>query len=121
MVGGDRLLRSAWSDPSRLTPEVLAGYRAPMQVADWDRALWELSVAREERDWPENWKGIQVPALIVTGEDDRIVPVEDSARLAAEMPRASLVVLADCGHVAHEECPGPFLQATTQFLASLAP
>ncbi len=40
--GGDAFLDSAWHDPSRITPDIRAGYRRPLQIANWDRALWEL-------------------------------------------------------------------------------
>jgi pimeloyl-ACP methyl ester carboxylesterase len=53
---------------------------------------------------------------VITGDDDRIVPTEQSVRLAGELPEAELVVIPNCGHVPHEECPEPFLQAVRQFL-----
>jgi hypothetical protein len=46
----------------------------------------------------------------------RIVPTEQSIRLAGELPRAELRVIPDCGHIPQEECPGPFLQAVKAFL-----
>jgi pimeloyl-ACP methyl ester carboxylesterase len=61
----------------------------------------------------------KVIALVITGDDDRIVPTEQSARLAAELPNAELVVIPACGHVPQEACPGVFLQATADFLAAL--
>jgi pimeloyl-ACP methyl ester carboxylesterase len=60
-----------------------------------------------------------VPALVITGDDDRVVPTEQSVRLARELPQAELVVLPSCGHIPQEECPAPFLQAVKGFLARL--
>jgi pimeloyl-ACP methyl ester carboxylesterase len=37
-------------------------------------------------------------------------------RLAEELPNAELVVIPNCGHVPHEECPEPFLDAVEAFL-----
>ncbi|MFN2165860.1 MAG: alpha/beta fold hydrolase, partial [Anaerolineae bacterium] len=37
--------RSAWHDPSKLTDEIWEGYTKPLQADNWDRALWELTVA----------------------------------------------------------------------------
>jgi pimeloyl-ACP methyl ester carboxylesterase len=54
--------------------------------------------------------------LVITGDDDRIVPTEQSVRLAGELPNAELVVIPECGHVPHEECPGPTLEAMEAFL-----
>ena len=41
---------------------------------------------------------------------------EQSIRLADELPNVELVVIPDCGHIPHEECPEPFLQTVTDFL-----
>ena len=35
---------------------------------------------------------LNLPVLVVTGDDDRIVPTELSVRLADELPNAELVV-----------------------------
>ncbi len=56
--------------------------------------------------------------LVITGDDDRIVPTEQSVRLAGELPNATLLVIPACGHVPHEECPAPVLDAMAKFLAS---
>ncbi len=47
------------------------------------------------------------------------MPTDQSIRLAGELPDAELVVIPDCGHIPHEECPEPFLQAVTDFLGKL--
>ena len=116
---GERLGRLAWHDPSRLTPEIWAGYRKPLRVQNWDRALWELTRASRPLGLAERLGEVRVPALVITGDDDRVVPTEQSVRLARELPQAELVVLPSCGHIPQEECPAPFLQAVKGFLARL--
>jgi pimeloyl-ACP methyl ester carboxylesterase len=111
--------RSAWHDPSRITAEVWEGYLKPLQAENWDRALWEMVRASQSHDLAERLAEIRMPCLVITGDDDRIVPTEQSVRLADELPGAELVVIPDCGHVPHEECPEPFLQAVTGFLDKL--
>jgi len=59
--------------------------------------------------------------LIITGDDDRIVPTADSVRLADEIPGAELVVIPNSGHVAHEETPEAVMAAIEAFLARVAP
>ena len=51
----------AWHDPSKLTPEVVAGYRKPLQIANWDRALWELTKAPGGVDLPVHLGEFQPP------------------------------------------------------------
>ena len=117
--GGREFARSAWHDPTKITPEVWEGYTKPLRAENWDRALWELTRVSHPFDQFERLDELTVPALVVTGDDDRIVPVEQSIRLAQELPDADLVIVPECGHIPHEECPELFLQAVEAFLAGL--
>ena len=96
-----------------------AGYQKPLQVANWDRALWELTASNEPSGLPARLAELDLPVLVITGDDDRIVPTEQSIRLASELPDAELVVVPACGHVPHEECPQAVMQAIEAFLANL--
>jgi pimeloyl-ACP methyl ester carboxylesterase len=115
---GDRLLRLAWHDPSKITTEDLEGYRKATKVENWDRSLWEFTLASRDLKLGQRVKKIAVPALIITGDDDRIVPTAQSIRLAEELPDARLVVIPNCGHLPQEECPEAFLKATAAFLSA---
>jgi pimeloyl-ACP methyl ester carboxylesterase len=53
---------------------------------------------------------------VITGDDDQIVPTEQSVQLASEIPNAKLVVIPNCGHVPQEECSREFVDAVTGFL-----
>lgn len=113
---GQGLIDLAWHDPSRITSEILAGYERPLQARDWDRALWELTLASRESDLEENLAQVRVPTLVITGDDDRIVPTQESVRLAAELPNAELAIIESCGHVPQEECPQQVIQVVQQFI-----
>jgi pimeloyl-ACP methyl ester carboxylesterase len=113
---GDAFLRSAWHDPSKITAATYEGYRRPLQVENWDRALWELTAASTESDLAERIPEIMLPVLVITGDDDRVVPVEQSLRLADSLPNAQVSVLPACGHLPHEECPGEFMQTVADFM-----
>lgn len=115
-VRGPELIELAWHDPSRLTPEILAGYQKPLQAENWDKALWYLTISSQESGLAERLSELTLPALVITGDDDRIVPTEQSVRLADELPDPGLVVIPQCGHVPHEECPAEFMQAVADFL-----
>ncbi len=116
---GEDFARSAWHDPSRITAQIWAGYTKPLQAENWDRALWELTAAGDSLSLSAHLDQITMPVLVITGDDDRIVPTEQSIRLAEELPNAKLVVIPNCGHVPHEECPGPFQEAVTRFVEEL--
>ena len=116
---GENFARSAWHDPTQITDEIWAGYLKPLQVANWDRALWELTAANAPTGLPERLAELTLPVLVITGDDDRIVPTAQSIQLAGELPNAELVVVPACGHVPHEECPQAVLDAIQSFLAGL--
>lgn len=116
LAQGDDLIRLAWHDPARITAEDLALYRRPTRVENWDRALWEFTRASRNLKLGDRVSDVRLPALVITGDDDRIVPTADSLRLARELPQAELAVLEACGHVPQEECPEAFLAATQPFV-----
>ena len=118
---GEDFIRSAWHDPSKLdaNPEILAGYRKPLMVENWDRALWELTKIYHVPDLAVQLCQIHAPTLVISGDDDRIVPVEDSRHLAADIPGAEFVILEACGHLPQEECPQAFMYTVEDFITQL--
>lgn len=115
------LLRRAWHDGWRVTPGVIEGYRLPLRAIDWDRALWEYSAAGKRSDAAELLRQLDLPVLVVTGDDDRLVPPEASRRVAALRPGIELIEMKDTGHIPHEERPAEFLAAIAPFLDRVAP
>ena len=109
--------RSAWHDPDRIPEDFWEGYQKPLNAHNWDRALWELTRASRRPNLPERLEELTLPTLVITGDDDRIVPTEQSVRLAGDLPNATLVILEACGHVPQEECPAPWLDAVRIFLS----
>ena len=116
LARGEALIERAWHKPPTLTEEVVTGYLKPFQVHNWDRALWEVVVAHQSPDLPARLAEITMPVLVMTGDGDRVVPTEQSIRLAGELPDARLVVIPRCGHVAPDEFPQVVAQAITDFL-----
>ena len=116
---GVEFIKTAWHDPSKITQDIFEGYQKPLQIENWDKALWQLTVASEESGLVERLTEITMPTLVITGDDDRIVPTEQSLRLADELPNAELKVIAQSGHLPHEENPVEFMQAVTEFLSTL--
>ncbi len=116
---GEDFARSAWHNPELISQEIWDGYTKPLQAENWDKALWNLTSASRELMLDTRLSELKMPVLVITGDDDRIVPTENSLRLAAEIPGAELVVIPNCGHVPHEECPQAFLDATLDFTSRL--
>ena len=112
---GNDTIRMAWHDPTRIKPEVYEGYRRPLKADNWDKALYEFTIAGNPVNYSEHLKDLTMPVLIVTGDDDRIVPTARSIQLSREIPGSELVVLNDCGHVPQEECPDQFVTSIKAF------
>jgi proline iminopeptidase len=94
-------------DPSRsreLTPFRITG-RTQQEVWDSLGADFDLRPALARLD---------VPALVVHGDDDPI-PLDTASATAAAL-NAPLVVLKDCGHVPYVEAPEQFVAALDPFL-----
>jgi pimeloyl-ACP methyl ester carboxylesterase len=64
-------------------------------------------------------KALQVPALIVVGDEDTLTPVADSQKMADAMATAEVVVIPRAGHLANIEAPDAFNTALAAFLSRL--
>ena len=63
------------------------------------KGAYDCIKAFSETDLTEDLKQIDVPTLIVHGNDDQIVPIDDSAMLAAKLvPEAELKVYPGAPH-----------------------
>jgi pimeloyl-ACP methyl ester carboxylesterase len=113
------LLKTAWHDPSKITQETREGYTRPLRVENWDRALWYFTTASQPSDLANRLGEFRVPLLVITGDDDRIVPTANSIKLSGEIPGARLVVIQNAGHVPHEEQPAIFMDAVNEFFMTL--
>jgi pimeloyl-ACP methyl ester carboxylesterase len=111
----------AWHDQSLVTADVIAAYRAPLLLTNWDAALWYVTAAPHVLELWSRVASIYIPTLILHGEDDRIIAPEGSRQLLKLNPRMTLVPLADLGHVPQEEAPDRFLNAVVPWLASTLP
>jgi pimeloyl-ACP methyl ester carboxylesterase len=116
---GRNLLNRSWHDPSKITPEIMEGYERPLRVENWDIALLEFTLASRNLKLPKRIGSLDLPVLVVTGDDDRIVPTEDSLRLAEEIPFSLIAVIPECGHLPQEERPEAFLDAVLPFIEAL--
>ena len=113
---GTDFLRSAWSNSDSLDEETLEAYRKPLQVNDWDRALWEYAKVNGTVRLEPELPSLNLPTLVLTGADDAVVPPEQSERLAKALPDATSEAFENCGHVPQEECPVPFTNVVTTWL-----
>jgi 3-oxoadipate enol-lactonase len=62
---------------------------------------------------------IRAPTLVISGAEDRLIPVENSRRIAARIPGAQLNLLPACAHFFWVEKPHETAQALLAFFSAL--
>jgi 3-oxoadipate enol-lactonase len=114
-----------------MLPKLLSGYtrRERPGVVERVRAMIDGTpadtIARAQRamaarpDSTRDLGGIDVPVLVVAGEEDAIVPVEVTERMATRIPGARLELVPDAGHLAPMEDPAAFNRVLGGWLATM--
>ncbi len=101
----------AWvSEQYRLarTPGFLAAQLAALRA--------ELDPLGQREVLLDELPGLTMPTLVVWGVRDRVLPVSQARPALARLPKGSLEIIPDCGHLAHVERPDRFVQALDGFL-----
>ncbi|MFN0072966.1 MAG: alpha/beta fold hydrolase [Chloroflexota bacterium] len=62
---------------------------------------------------------IDVPTMVIVGEDDVLTPPAESRLMAERLPRATLVEIPGAGHMSNMEAPEAFNAALLAFLRGL--
>lgn len=62
---------------------------------------------------------VSVPTLVITGEEDEMIPVDESRRMAEAVKGATLVIIPGAGHLSNLEQPEAFNSAVNAFLTAL--
>ena len=87
----------------------------PLTAADAHRSLLATSRAWDACRIENDAHLINQPTLIIWGEDDSVIPVEEGYKLHDSILHSRLVVFKDCGHVPPEENSDLFTQLVTEF------
>ena len=59
----------------------------------------------------ERSKNIQMPTLLILGEDDFMTPIKDAKALAETIPNSRTILIPNCGHAIVSEAPNDMLDA----------
>jgi proline iminopeptidase len=97
-------------------------YRASFESMRCDLAQYLHSATKlmPAFDVRDRAKRCTVPALVITGEDDRSIPAEEgSRRLHEALPRSELAILERSGHFPFIDAPEPFFRTVRDWLHRL--
>ncbi len=132
------IARIAAGEVSAFLDEFVAGLVGPTSRARAPRVLAELRAIAAEaaaealsgclagmRDRPDSsalLPTLDMPALVIVGQDDLLTPPASSRAMAAALPRAALVEIPSAGHTPSMERPIPTAEAILGYLrANFAP
>lgn len=102
-----------------ITPEVVAGYARPFQGLARRLAFRRFCLQLKIPPRPEigaMLQKISKPAVLIWGQEDRILPVRQAAWVQDRLPRAQTFVLRDVGHAPQEEAPDAVNEIIIDFL-----
>ena len=120
--GGLRELVVDSLKPRYLAPKNRGDKRLLQSIVDMALALGpdvfrrQSLALRERRASVETLTTVDCPALVLCGREDELCPPEIHAAMASAMPRADLIVLAECGHLSTMEEPDAVNDALRRLL-----
>ncbi len=97
-------VKQVYGDPSKITPELVDRYFDLFSREGNPEAFFALVNGRF-KDNTRHLKKIQQPTLILWGEKDEWLPLDNAYRFLADLPHAELIIYEDTGHVPMEEVP----------------
>jgi pimeloyl-ACP methyl ester carboxylesterase len=116
----NRMLPRLLGDTTRAQRHEIVEYVREMIEATDPEAIAALSLALGERaDSHDLLESIQVPTLVIAGEEDPIAPPQEAAGWAARIPDAKFVAISEAGHLPNVETPERFNEEVIQFLRTV--
>lgn len=115
----DGLVGALLGEPTReKKPDVVATVRSLMEnpAAGY---IGALEAMKGRPDSTGDLASIDVPTLIVVGENDALTPPELSRKMHEHIGGSRLVVIPEAGHLSNLEAPEAFNGALAEFLGSL--
>lgn len=107
------------ADTLKNEPEIVEQVKAMILECSPDGAVAALGAMRERPDSIPLLRSINVPTLVIGGEDDAVSTPEIMGAMAEEIPDASHVTLAGAGHLSNLEESQQFNDALEEFLSRL--
>ena len=84
-----------------------------------EAVLGDLQALKERPDSAPTLAQIDVPILILHGEQDQLIPLDEARAMASTARRARLVTLPEAGHLPNLEQPEQFNAEVLQWIRSL--
>jgi 3-oxoadipate enol-lactonase len=96
--------------------EVVEKVKEMAEAAHPEGVARALEAMRERPDSTPGLERIQVPVLVLVGEEDTLTPEAEARKIADGVPDGRLVVIPKAGHLSNLEQPEAFNEALLAFL-----
>ena len=113
-------LENSFYDRTKVTDERIANYYRPLQTRDGQRAALRARTQAGLFPVESELSKIAVPALIIWGAQDALIPLEAGIKMNKLIKDSKLVIFDNCGHLPQEEMPETVTKEITNFLSNNA-
>lgn len=100
-------------------PEIVDEVHRMMESTPVEGVVGALGALKERPDSFPTLPTIDVPTLVVVGDEDVITPLADARAMQGRIPGSSLEVICGAGHVSNVERPAAFNHVLSEFLSAL--
>ncbi len=97
------MVKGAYHNPDVLTPEEISAYLSPIYSQGFEESYLCMLREFDFGKYKDSYQQIKHDSLILAGENDRVIPLEQCYRLRDDLPNSRLVTFSNCGHFPHEE------------------
>jgi pimeloyl-ACP methyl ester carboxylesterase len=114
-------LKSAYHDEALVTDALVDRY-VDLAMAEGHRDVLLTQRTQPVPPWtPLDFHAIRIPTLVMAGENDELIPADNSRAIAGAIPGAKLIIYPDAGHLPMEQIPDATTRDLRAFLDTLAP
>lgn len=100
-------------------PEVVKAVEGLMRGQRVSGLVGALLAMAARTDTTDALHGIEVPTLVIVGEEDTLTPPAQSREMAARIPESDVVVLPGAGHLSNLEAPEAFNETLRAYLGAI--
>ena len=113
-----KFYKSCYADETFFSLEKQKKAMIMTEIENWNFALWEYLKAwgEDSLNFEEIIPQIDSPALVISGREDRIVPVEQSIKLDQLLKKSEIAIINASGHMPQEETPEDFIAIVEEWL-----
>ena len=111
-------LQNSFADQTLVTDAMVARYADLSRAPGHRDILLQITLGFRERNYatPERLAALTMPTLVMTGDQDRLVPPDHARQFDEAIPTARLIVFENVGHIPQEEAADLSALALHEFL-----